>query len=65
MNERMVTAQGLIKICGRSARKPLKPDGATLPITFWLERYPNEQLAKWSVRLARLQAIWNRKGGHQ
>ncbi len=42
----------------------LGPESATPPTTSWLERYPNERLAKWGARFARLQAIWNRKG-HQ
>lgn len=49
----------------RRAGWELTPDGATPPPTSWLERYPNARLAMWGARFARLQAIWNRKGGHQ
>ena len=49
----------------RRAGWELTPDGVTPPITSWLERYPDKRLAKWGARFARLQAIWNRKGGHQ
>ncbi|MCL5428359.1 MAG: amidohydrolase family protein, partial [Chloroflexi bacterium] len=31
---------------------------ATPPTTSWLERYPNEKIAKWGKRLARLQKLF-------
>ncbi len=49
----------------RRAGWELHPDEVTPPQTSWLERYPDKRLARWGARFARLQAIWNRKGGHQ
>lgn len=43
----------------------LSVDEATPPRTSILERYPNKQVNRWSARLARLQAIWNRREGHR
>ncbi len=40
----------------------LTPDRAIPPKTSWLERYPSPGIARWGARLARLQAIWDRKG---
>ena len=48
----------------RRAGWELTPDGGTPPATSWLERYPDKRLAAWGARFARLQAIWNRNGGH-
>lgn len=40
----------------RRAGWELRPGEVTPPKTSWLERYPNERLAKWGARFARLQA---------
>lgn len=45
----------------RRAGWELTPNDVTPPKTSWLERYPNERLARWGTRLARLQAIWSRR----
>lgn len=43
----------------------LSPDTAVPPKTSWLERYPSKKIAAWGVRIARLQAIWNRGEGRK
>jgi hypothetical protein len=55
-----MAAQARADLYGRAGWE-LRPDGAMLPPTSWLERYPNTQVAKWGARLARLQVIWNRQ----
>lgn len=59
-----LAAEARAELYGRAGWE-LRPDGVTPPQTHWLERYPNERVARWGARFVRMQAIWNRRWGRR